>query len=209
MSSEPSRKSPTRQEHNRIQSQLFDRMAEFFQRPIPQDVRERLVRIVAQAEVKPRDAVLDVGTGTGVLLPLILAAQPSRVVACDLSQQMLSHAVARFGAQVILYQGDVVDLPAELGPFDTVFCNAVFPNFYDRRQTLEVIHSLLKAGGKLIISHPMGKDFVRQLKANSRELELEELPEREPLMQLLKEVGFQLVHFIDERDLYLAIAQKP
>ena len=36
-----------------------------------------------------RDTVIDVGTGTGVLTPLIQSYQPSAVLACDVAEKML------------------------------------------------------------------------------------------------------------------------
>ena len=48
-----------------------------------------LGEIVASAELRPGAVVLDVGTGTGVLIPLIQSFQPSTVLACDVAEKML------------------------------------------------------------------------------------------------------------------------
>ncbi len=46
-------------------------------------------RIVSVAEITRRDTVLDVGTGTGILLPLIMGYDPTCIYANDLSKEML------------------------------------------------------------------------------------------------------------------------
>ena len=120
---------------------------------------------------------------------------------------MLTKAKAKYGRSVKYVQQDVIDLPGKEGPFDVVFCNAVFGNIYDQRQALKAIHSLLAEEGKLVISHPMGKDFVRRLKERYPE-DITELPDGSSIGPLLESGGFSLIQFIDEPELYLAIAKK-
>lgn len=198
----------TRQAHNCLQAEAFDRVADLFEQPLPEDVARRTAAIVWEAEIPPGTAILDVGTGTGVLIPYILSRKPSRIVACDLSSEMLARARRNFGDRVTFLQADVVDLPPELAPFDFAFGNAVFGNFYDERLALKAINRLLRTGGRLIISHPMGRDFVAGLRRSDPKLVLRELPTRGEAEALLREHGFRLVRFRDEADFYLALAEK-
>jgi 2-polyprenyl-3-methyl-5-hydroxy-6-metoxy-1,4-benzoquinol methylase len=197
-----------RRAHNLLQQSAFDEVAGGFGQPVPEDILERLKAVVDRAQIRPDESVLDVGTGAGVLLPFILQRQPARVVACDLSGEMVKLARQRFGESVTVLQSDVVDIPGEVGPFGAVFCNAMFGNVYDQRQTIDVIERLLGPGGRLVISHPMGSDFVRRLKAGSPQYHLKELPDRSFLNQLLEGAGIAITHFVDETDLYLAICTK-
>jgi 2-polyprenyl-3-methyl-5-hydroxy-6-metoxy-1,4-benzoquinol methylase len=197
-----------RRAHNLLQQSAFDEVAGGFGQPVPEDILERLNAVVERAQIRPDESVLDVGTGAGVLLPFILERQPARVVACDLSGEMVKLARQRFGESVTVLQSDVVDIPSEVGPFGAVFCNAMFGNVYDQRQTIEVIERLLDPGGRLVISHPLGSDFVRRLKAGSPQYHLKELPDRSFLNQLVEGAGLAVTHFVDETDLYLAICTK-
>ena len=160
------------------------------------------------ASIAPGEAALDVGTGAGVLIPFILQRRPSRVVGCDLSGEMLKLAGQRYGDSATFLRSDVVDLPGELGPFNVVFCNAMFGNVFDQRQTIEVIDSLLAPGGRLVISHPMGRDFVRRLKAGSPQFHLKELPDEAALERLVSGTGLVVAQYVDEPDLYVAICSK-
>ena len=201
-------KAAARRAHNLAQQQVFDGMVATFEQPIQEDILQRLNTVVEGADIHPGDAVLDVGTGVGVLLPFILKCNPSRVVACDLSQAMLERVRARFSHGLTTLHADVVDIPADEGPFDVVFCNAMFGNVYDQVETLKAIAGLLSVGGRLTISHPMGSVFVRKLKENSPELHLKDLPDEETLGQLLNGTGLALTGFTDEPDLYLSICVK-
>ena len=55
-----------RRQHNAYQVQTFEKHLAFFREPIPDDIDQRTASIVAAAELRPADRVLDVGTGTGV-----------------------------------------------------------------------------------------------------------------------------------------------
>ena len=198
----------TRRAHNYAQQRAFDEVANVFEQPPPEDVLQRLEMVVDTANIQPGEAVLDVGTGTGVLIPFILKHQPSRVLACDLSGEMLQRASRRFGDSVVTLQADVVDIPLDQGPFGVVFFNAAFGNVYDQRETVEAIAGLLSPGGRLIISHPLGSAFVRRLREDSPQYHLKDLPDETQLMQLLDGTGLVLARFTDETDLYLAICEK-
>ncbi len=196
----------SREQHNRLQAESFDRSAHLFEAPLPQEVLQRLEAVVEAAQMEPGAAVLDVGTGTGVLLPYILARDPGLVVACDLSSEMLRHAKARFGARIRFLRVDVVDLSLE--PFDRIFCNGMFGNFFDQDLALAALSGLLKEGGRLVISHPLGRAFVHRLHQENPELVPHDLPEEEPLRQMLGRVGLILTYFVDQPGLYLAVAEK-
>ena len=198
----------TRSNHNLLQQQAFDEVAEGFGQPIPEDVLQRLQSVVDMAGIAPGESALDVGTGAGVLIPFILQRRPSRIAACDLSGEMLQLASGRYGDNVTFLQSDVVDIPVELGPFNVVFCNAMFGNVFDQRQTVEAIEKLLEAGGRLVISHPMGRDFVRRLKAGSPQYHLKELPDEPALVRLVSGTGLSVARYVDEPELYVAICAK-
>lgn len=198
----------SRREHDRKQAEVFDRVVDIFEGPIPEDIMARLETIVASAGIKEGAAILDVGTGTGVLIPLILRFKPARVVGCDLSAEMLARARAKFGEELRFVEADIVDLPPEDGPFDVVFCNAMFGNVYDQQGAVAAISSLLANGGRLVISHPMGKGFVKELSRGSKAFSIKELPDRVALESLLEPHGLRLVAFTDEPNLYIAIAEK-
>ena len=82
---------------NRAQRELFDKLYHLFDPPLPEGVPERLEKIVRSAEITEGDFVLDVGSGTGILVPLIQRYKPGRVWACDLSVAMLRQLTAWSG----------------------------------------------------------------------------------------------------------------
>lgn len=191
-----------RQQHNQYQQETFDGQVDVFRQPIAKTIQERMRRIVATAELMPDNQVLDVGTGIGVLIPNFRYFGVTRIVGCDISAAMLAEAQARF-PEVDFWCGDVIDLPQEFGLFDVVFCNAMFGNVWNQRQTLEAMQPRLSVNGRIIISHPMGASFQAQLKCEKLRLVPHLLPNRKRLNELVGGLALQVHHFYDEDQLYL------
>jgi riboflavin kinase len=195
-----------RRRHNRYQHETFDSCVGFFKEVIPQDVQQRLQLIVDAAKLAGEDAVLDVGTGIGVLIPYIKARGVGRLVGCDLSMAMLAEAEKCY-PDVTFWCGDIVDFPLSLGHFDALFFNAVFGNVWDQRDTLVRATQLLNSSGRIIISHPMGAAFVRQLAREDPDLVPHTLPTEKQLIELIEGLPLELCHLQDQASLYICTLQ--
>lgn len=196
-----------RRRHNAYQRRRFDESVGFFRQAVPDDVAQRTARIVAAAGLSPGDRVLDVGTGTGVLIAHIRHHGVHHIVACDLSPSMLAEVERRY-PQVRVWCGDVVELPAELGPFDVVFFNAMFGNVWDQRLTLERTAARVRPGGRIVISHPLGAPFVEELRREDPALVPHPLPGAERVDALVRGLPLAQRSLRDEPDLYLCLLEK-
>jgi len=74
---------------DKLQSEYFSKYMHLFDPPLPDGVPERLEKIVESARISGTDVVLDMGTGTGILIPIILKYKPALIYANDLSVKML------------------------------------------------------------------------------------------------------------------------
>lgn len=191
---------------NELQRQSFDRLYQLFEPPLPEGVPERLERIVAAGEIAEGSTVLDVGSGTGIMVPLIREYEPARIYACDLSSAMLGQLGKNY-AYVETILGDVRDLELPDGSLDAIFINACYPNIVDKETAFSNISRMLRTGGRLVISHPLGKSFIGVIR-KSTPFPLDDFPERADAENLLRAFGFAIKDFIDEPELYLLVATK-
>jgi len=199
--------SENRFSHNQYQKNIFTEAYEEFCKSIPAEVEENLKQIVASVSLLGGERVLDVGTGTGVLIPYIRKYGSIDIVACDLTQIMLEKAREKHDG-VTLWLGDVIDLPSSLGLFDVVFFNAMFGNIWDQRRILQKITNRLNPNGRICISHPLGSHFVAKLHRDNPRQTPHLLPDQRRLRFLKEGIPLEVLHYYDERDFYLLVLKR-
>jgi len=191
---------------NRLQRKLFDEFYHLFEPPLPKGVPGRLEKIISHGKITEGDTVLDVGSGTGILIPIIQKYKPTCIYACDLSEDMLNQLRENY-PNVKTMLADVRDLRLPDQCIDEVFINACYPNIVDKAGAFSNISRMMKTKGRLVISHPLGKAFITSLK-NSMPFALDDFPEEPKASALLKPFGFEIETFIDEPELYILVALK-
>jgi SAM-dependent methyltransferase len=103
--------------------------------------------------------------------------------------------------------GDVRDLTLPNMSINVVFVNACYPNIVDKRRSIANLGRMMKRGGRLVISHPMGKSFIDGLRPRSP-FPLDDFPEKTEAESLLQPHGFEMLEFIDEPNLYILVATR-
>lgn len=192
------------EEDNKLQKKYFNENVDLFKPPLPKGVPERLKSTIEAGCLQPGEKVLDVGTGPGILIPYILKYRPLEIHACDLAENMLRQVKLKF-PQVITHCCDVRNLNLPDDSLDAVFINACFSNIMDKSKTLENLYRLLSSKGRIIISHPMGRDFIIELKKHAP-FHLDLLPDEMGAGELLEPHGFKIVYFRDEPQFYIFVA---
>ena len=196
-----------RQAHNRYQRALFRDEIDNFRESTPREVVPRLKQIVELAHLERSDRVLDVGTGTGVLIPYIRRYGVRKIVGCDLSSMMLKEAKKQH-PDVLFWCGDVVNMPDTQGSFDAVFLNAMFGNVWDQWETLQKVATLLAARGRIYISHPLGSRFVADLHEKDPRRTPHLLPDIHCLRELTATLGLKILYCKDFTEFYAVGLQR-
>jgi ubiquinone/menaquinone biosynthesis C-methylase UbiE len=114
----------------------------------------RLAQDVADAA--PRDAaVLDVGTGPGVLLAELARLRPDlRLTGIDLSPDMVTAAaqnLAPYGERATVQVGDVTDLPLADGSFDLIVSSFSSHHWDEPEAAVPELARVLRPGGRAYI----------------------------------------------------------
>ncbi len=113
--------------------------------------------IIAHLQIKEDDKVLDIATGTGEPgLTIAVLAKRGKVIATDLSEDMLTHAATHAADRKIKnYQpliADACELPFADNSFDAISCRMGFMFFPDMELAAKEMFRVLRPGGRMATS---------------------------------------------------------
>uniref|UniRef100_A0A7S3L497 riboflavin kinase n=1 Tax=Amphora coffeiformis TaxID=265554 RepID=A0A7S3L497_9STRA len=179
------------EQHLQHQKHVFDEMSDFFatQQTVPDElvpVYQHLAlqiwesRPEARDEEKTTTRIMDGACGSGALFPFLLEQAvesdlPVEIVGVDVAPKMVAGAQeyassllrSRDDHIIQVVESDVLNfqLNEEDDRFDVVILNACFGNFWNTSAVLEHIclRLLKQKGGSVIVSHPLGSNFVEKL----------------------------------------------
>lgn len=116
-------------------------------------------KILDDANIKENSSVLDVATGTGVLIPFYLKRNVSKIIAIDLSDKMIDVARSKFDDKRIKFICDDV-LNITDYKFDSIVVYNAFPHFKDGDSLIKHLSNMLNSGGRLVIAHGASRDKI-------------------------------------------------
>lgn len=136
-----------------ITSKTYDVWAWFYDRTFGAIVRTRQARALQHLRAQPGDRVLDIGVGTGMLLPLY--PRDVTVVGIDLSAGMLAKAAAKCREHRLdncrLVRADAMRLPFAPESFDQIVLTHTISVVSDPIKLIRNVPPLLKPGGRIIL----------------------------------------------------------
>ena len=157
--------------------------------------------------------VLDVGTGTGILIPFLHQAvgAEGHITALDYAQKMVDICKTKHGhlPNVSILVGNAENLQFPEATFDAVVCFGVFPHLADKDVALNQFHRILKHKGKLVIAHALSSAEVRNHHQSAPKVVASDVLPTEAVMQtLLRQAGFTRIEIVDEPGSYLCTSIK-
>jgi demethylmenaquinone methyltransferase/2-methoxy-6-polyprenyl-1,4-benzoquinol methylase len=135
---------------------------------------EKIALMLRYLNIMQGDTVLDVGTGTGVMLPYLLQfTQAENITAIDAASKMIEVAQRKFkDTKINFVTGDILDYPFGENSFNHVVCYSVFPHFDEKSKTIEHISGMLKTGGLFSILHSASKERINGIHIHAHHHEI-------------------------------------
>lgn len=179
---------------------FFDERAEHWDRDQNTDP-EKIRRILDNAGVKQGSRVLDVACGTGVLIPYLLEREVARVIAVDLSPEMIRQARCKCSdGRVEFLCGDAAALQP-VGEYDAILIYNAFPHFPDPEAMLKNLAGQLAPGGILTVAHGDGREGINAFHKGAADAVSNGLMEAEELAGLMGRY-LEITELISEPDIY-------
>jgi ubiquinone/menaquinone biosynthesis C-methylase UbiE len=174
----------------------FDDPIDYYYRPLTGKIyRDRLEMSISMLGEQKSDALLEIGYGSGLLLPE-LSRRTKRLVAIDIHGQsnevyrMLEHE----GVKAELHQGNLYKMPFADGEFDALACFSVLEHLIDLDGAMREFARVTRPGAVLALGFPI-RNFItdsffrlagyepRKLHPSSHR-DIEKAIRREPLLSL-------------------------
>jgi len=175
---------------------------------------EKKVRyITSLLKLKGNENILDVGTGTGVMIPFYeeyLTAGSVRAV--DFSEKMIERCRAKFPSSehplITFETADVYDLRYD-GEFDVVMSYSSFPHFTDHQRAIDIFAKALRSGGKFAIAHSSSRDHINHIHSHSSShIQNDVLPSLEELSSMFGKAGLIVTFERSDDEYHIIIGEK-
>lgn len=154
----------------------------------------KILEILSELGIGKGMEILDLGTGTGVLVPYLssMVGDTGKVTALDISEGMLKRAKNKYGdlANVLFIRQDF-EKEEVAGKYDLILLYCVFPHVHSPEQTLKrLVLTNLKEKGRIIIAFPTDENYINNIH-KEKKAESELLPSAPGLSLKLREWGFE------------------
>lgn len=196
---------------DRNEIDFFDALSEHWDDYEVLSTPEKISEVLSHFSIAPGMDILDLGTGTGVLLPYLseLVGKNGKIAAVDISDGMLVNAIIKFGKlpNVKFYKKDFEEEYLE-GEYDQIILYCVYPHLHEPQDTLNrLIRDNLKRGGCIFIAFPTDEKFINNIHGE-RKTESHMLPPAEALTDRFRKWGFNATTIAYSPQIYIIEIRK-
>lgn len=174
---------------------------------------EKVEYITKKLDIHGDERILDVGTGTGIMIPFYEKyLSNGSVVAVDYSEKMIEMARSKYPEgehpKVSYLVSDLYDLDFN-SDFDLVVCYSCFPHFVDQPLAIDICSRALKEGGRLAVAHSDSAKKINSVHMEGGvEISNDFLPSMERLKKMMTDRGLMVKFERDDDTYFICIASK-
>lgn len=174
--------------------------------------KEKINFLLSRVHIQEGDKVLDIGTGTGVLIPFIREFNKmGEINALDVSEGMLHKAKEKYNnlPNVKFTLLDVEEEKVE-GKYNKIILYSMFPHLKRREDTIrKLVTENLCDSGKLIIAHSSSREFLNNMHSKKDErVKKDRLIEVNKQKKLFEEIGLNVYEAFEDDNIYYLIINR-
>lgn len=174
---------------------------------------EKVDYITSLLKLKGTERILDVGTGTGVMIPFYEKhLTTGSVLAVDFSENMIQQCQQKFPISdhpnIEFKVADIYDMEYQ-DEFDVVMSYSCFPHFTDHQRAIDIFARSLKTNGKFAIAHSSSRDHINHVHSHSSShIQNDVLPSLEELNKMMGKAGLFVIFEQSDEEYHIIIGVK-
>ena len=140
--------------------EYFDSKASKWDQIVHHDAN-KINLILEVTNLKRNSKILDIGSGTGILVDYLEQYMPKQIVEIDLSPEMIKRAESKYDYPNITFLNENF-YESDLEGFDYLICYSSYPHFKNKANFCEKIYKALNKDGRFVIAHSQGRRKINQ-----------------------------------------------
>ena len=163
--------------------------------------------ILDRLDLDENSFILDVGCGTGVLIPYYIYKDIAHVDAVDLSDKMIETCRNKFTDEKVLFHCTSILNYDTQSRYDLIMIYNALPHLPEREKLFAHLSGLLKENGRLVIAHGLSLEKLTQVHDGVPSEVADDFPKLETLKKELSE-KLTVIEIINNDNLFCLTAVK-
>jgi len=168
--------------------------------------------LLNKLKIQEDDEILDIGTGTGVLIPFLNERVcTGSIKGVDISEGMLEVAKSKFN-HLSNVDFELVNVEKEelKHQYDKIILYSMYPHLENKTQTISnLVKDSLKEDGILMIAHSDSREFLNNLHRNADERVHESiLMEINEQKNIFINAGLKVIEAFENDEMYYVVIEK-
>lgn len=193
------------------QRDFFDSIAKEWDNIIEVN-EEKINTLLSKVDIKENDNILDVGTGTGVLIPFLKNLNTNGIIkGVDISSGMLDIASQKFkDTQNVSFEALDIENSSIEEKYDKIVLYSMFPHLKNKTNTIKIlVENNLNEEGKLIIAHSNSREFLNNMhKEKDKTVSEDRLIPIKDQKALFEQVNLNVLDAYEDDEIYYLVVNK-
>lgn len=173
---------------------------------------QKINTLLSKVKINDKSDILDIGTGTGVLIPFLKRLNPSGYIkGVDISKGMLDVAREKFeNVENVYFELLDVEKDGIYETYDSIVLYSMFPHLKNKTNTIKkLVEKNLKINGQLIIAHSNSREFLNNMHKEKDECVSEDrLIDVKKQKSLFEDIGLKVVDAFENDEIYYLVINK-
>lgn len=169
-----------------------------------QDYSQKVGRIIAAGQIEESSRVM-ISTASEGFVDQLVDSSPCNLLLVVHDSLFVLAGIKEKYDKVKCWQGELVYVPEKWAPLDVAFLYFLPALPFSLDQVFGALAKCFLPGGRVVISHPQGREELEKQRKQYQDVIVSELPEKMTLQRVAAHHFFELVEFVDDPGFYLAV----